>query len=100
MKISPHPNPFAPIVLKKNFLFYLYWAVSILVLPVLFPIRIVVALAAILSFNFMQKLLTRNTDMSRPLSVMYRTVLQSNLRLCSRLLLWAIGIWHIEEQNK
>ena len=100
MKISQNPNPFAPIVLEKNFWFYLYWAVSILVLPVLFPIRIVVALGAILSFNVIQKLLTRNTDMSRPLSVLYRNVLQCNLRFCSRLLLWAIGIWHIEEKNK
>ena len=75
MKISPNPNPFAPIVLEKNFWFYRYWTVSILVLPVLFPIRIVAALGAMLSFNVIQKLLTRNTDMSRPLSVLYRNVL-------------------------
>lgn len=57
-------HPFAPVHITKNVKYYAFWTVSLLVAPVLFPIRLAVALFGMLVVSTSSHLLTMHIDVS------------------------------------
>lgn len=76
ISIIPVKNhPFAPVHIVKNARYYVFWTVSLLVAPVLFPIRLVISLFGMLIVSASSHILTRGVDVNQPMCPWRRTAI-------------------------
>ncbi|CAL6077588.1 Lysophospholipid_acyltransferase [Hexamita inflata] len=85
-------HPFAPVLQQKTVKYYLFWFISILLSPVVFPFRFACAMFAITVNYFPLKLLIAGKDMEKPLSKWRLGHIQFWQRLSSKLLIFSYGI--------
>ena len=58
--------PFSPVIPKHNLKFYLYWIATLIVAPVLVPVRLLILSTALFINVSIMKLASRNIDIRKP----------------------------------
>lgn len=92
-------HPFARVSPRKDVWFYLYWAVSLLLAPVLVPVRLFFIVLAMVLQKYTIQLLTRDLDVERPMHLVRRRVIHAVSAFYCRVFLFMFGCVWIREVN-
>ncbi|CAL6077931.1 Lysophospholipid_acyltransferase [Hexamita inflata] len=93
------PNPFAKVVQKKTLGYYLYWGLSWLLAPILFPIRVIIIIFSSVVTTTILKFLTKDIDINKPLHPVKTKLIQKMEYFGGLLYCLGSGRYFIKEIN-